>query len=96
MFACILNDLLLCSSVISERRTSREQFLLAALQTLNGHTAKERVVFDALLPEVFTLVARAEVELHGVFVVALRREGCVREGEWRRRRIALRSPLAAV
>ncbi len=39
-----------------------------------GHgrgAAEERVVLDALLPEVLAVVALLEVELHRVFVVAL-------------------------
>ena len=54
-----------------ERAASADDTCLVPRLTLHRVAAEERVVLDALLPEVLALIPRLKVELHRVLVIAL-------------------------
>jgi hypothetical protein len=76
VFTCIFNDFLLCSTVVSKRRATCQQFTFRPLDTLRCHTTEKGVILDAMFPEVFAFVARIKIEFDRIFVIALDNDRC--------------------
>lgn len=57
--------------ILPEGGSTADKASLVTRETLDGMAAKERMMFEALLPEVLTIVSRLKVKLDNVFVVTL-------------------------
>ena len=70
--ADVFDDLLLRAARVAEGGAARQDARFGSRHAAQRRAPEKAVVFDALLPKVFALVAPVEMELDHVLVVALR------------------------